>query len=56
MVRSLQRSTEYKVVAPIVATPGRLALDRLALRCSTGRRRLILSVDRRRPVEKQTRP
>jgi len=31
MVRSPQGSTEYKVVAPIVATPGRLALDRLAL-------------------------
>src|ERR1700682_4067946 len=31
MVRSLQRSTEYKVVATIVAIPGRLALDRLAL-------------------------
>jgi hypothetical protein len=28
-----ERSTEYKVVAPIGAIPGRLALDRLVLLC-----------------------
>jgi hypothetical protein len=32
------RSTEYSDVAPIVATPGRLALDRLVCCLSTGRR------------------
>jgi len=35
-----QRSTEYKDVAPIVATPGRLALD-----C------LVLSLDRPTPPD-----